>query len=64
MTLAFAIVVSTFVSLTVTPMICAHFVRSTIQPDVTWLDRVVEGVLGALTRLTPRSLDVVLRHRG
>ena len=28
LTLAFAIVVSTFVSLTVTPMICAHFVRA------------------------------------
>ena len=27
-TLAFAIVVSTVVSLTVTPMICAHYVRS------------------------------------
>ena len=32
-TLVFAIVVSTFVSLTVTPMICAHFVRHAPSPD-------------------------------
>ena len=38
-TLAFAIAVSTVVSLTVTPMICAHFVRKPPSPDATWLDR-------------------------
>ena len=31
-TLVFAIVVSTVVSLTVTPMICAHFVRAAAEP--------------------------------
>ena len=44
-TLAFAIVVSTMVSLSVTPMICAYFVRKPPSPDATWLDRLVEGVL-------------------
>src|SRR6185295_19208523 len=44
-TLAFAIAVSTVVSLTVTPMICAHFVRSGPSPDATWLDRLVEGAM-------------------
>ena len=45
-TLAFAIAVSTVVSLTLTPMICAHFVRKPPSPDATWLDRAVERVLG------------------
>ncbi len=48
-TLAFAIAVSTAVSLSLTPMICAHFVRKPPSPDATWLDRV--------------SLGVVLDHR-
>ena len=42
-TLAFAIAISTVVSLSVTPMICAHFVRAAPSPDATWLDRLVEG---------------------
>ena len=45
-TLAFAIAVSTVVSLTVTPMVCAHFVKSPPSPDATWLDRAVEGAMG------------------
>ena len=45
MTLAFAIVISTVVSLSLTPMICAHFVRAAPSPNATWLDRAVEGVL-------------------
>ena len=39
LTLAFAIAISTVVSLSVTPMICAHFVRAAPSPDATWLDR-------------------------
>jgi multidrug efflux pump len=62
-TLAFAIAVSTVVSLTLTPMICAHFVRKPPSPDGTWLDRVVERVLGAMVRFYARSLGVVLEHR-
>ena len=46
-TLAFAIAVSTVVSLSVTPMICAYFVRSAPSHDATWLDRLVEGALVA-----------------
>ena len=42
-TLAFAIAVSTVVSLTVTPMVCAHFVRSGPSADATRLDRAVGG---------------------
>jgi multidrug efflux pump len=62
-TLAFAILVSTIVSLTVTPMICAHFVRTPPSPDATRFDRLVEGVLRWMIRGYDRSLAVVLRHR-
>jgi hydrophobe/amphiphile efflux-1 (HAE1) family protein len=62
-TLAFAIAVSTVVSLTLTPMICAHFVRKPPSGDATWLDRAVERVLGAMLRFYARSLSVVLEHR-
>ena len=61
-TLAFAIVVSTVVSLSVTPMICAYFVRSPPSPDRTWLDRLVEGVLSRTLRFYDRTLSFVLDH--
>src|SRR5436190_698917 len=62
-TLAFAIAVSTVVSLSLTPMICARFVRKPLSPDGTWLDRAVERVLGAMVRFYGRSLGAVLGHR-
>ncbi len=63
MTLAFAIVISTAVSLSVTPMICAHFVRAGPSRDATWLDRVVEGALRRTVSAYMRSLDTVMRFR-
>jgi multidrug efflux pump len=62
-TLAFAIAVSTVVSLTLTPMICAYFVRQPPSPDGTWLDRIVEGLLSRTVRFYDRSLGFVLEHR-
>jgi multidrug efflux pump len=62
-TLAFAIAISTAVSLSLTPMICAHFVRTPPSPDATWFDRTVERVLGVMVRAYARSLAVVLDHR-
>jgi multidrug efflux pump len=59
-TLAFAIVCSTFVSLTIAPMIVAHFPQGREQ---TRFDRAVESILGALTRFYARSLTGALRHR-
>jgi len=63
-TLTFAIVVSTFVSLSVTPMICAYFVRSPPSRDATWYDRLVEGTLRRMVAFYSRTLDVVLERRG
>jgi len=62
-TLAFAIAVSTVVSLTLTPMICAHFVRKPQSTAATWLDRSVERLMGLMVRAYARSLSVVLEHR-
>src|SRR6185437_11941109 len=62
-TLAFAIAVSTMVSLSVTPMICAYFVRQGPSPDGTWLDRLVERVLSRLTRFYDRTLAFSIEHR-
>ena len=61
-TLAFAIVVSTIVSLTVTPMICAHFVRSAPSDNATRLDRVMNKVMGGVVRGYIASLRGVLGH--
>jgi multidrug efflux pump len=48
LTLMFAIVVSTFVSLTIAPVICSKLMR---------LDRPKQGILGTLDRLIERSLE-------
>jgi multidrug efflux pump len=62
-TLAFAIAVSTVISLSVTPMICAYFVKSGPSPDATWLDRRVEGVLSRMIRFYDRTLSFVIANR-
>ncbi|MPZ37869.1 MAG: acriflavine resistance protein B [Rhizobiales bacterium] len=61
-TLTFAIAISMVVSLTLTPMICAHFVRTPPSPDATWFDRVVERMMTWTIGLYGRSLRVVLQH--
>jgi multidrug efflux pump len=62
-TLTFAIAISTAVTLSLTPMICAHFVRAAPSPNATWLDRLVEGVVRRSISIYERSLDYALRYR-
>jgi len=62
-TLAFAVGVSTVVSLTVTPMICAHFVRG-VPGTASRFDRAIETVFGWLLGGYMRTLTVALRHQG
>ncbi|MBS0248433.1 MAG: efflux RND transporter permease subunit [Proteobacteria bacterium] len=62
-TLAFSIAVSTVVSLSVTPMICAYFVRKPPDKSETWLDRRVESLLSLMLRFYDRTLLFVLAHR-
>lgn len=61
LTLTFAILVSMVVSLTVTPMICAHYIKTTVSPDATWFDRLIEGSLSRIVRFYERTLHIVLR---
>ncbi|UFZ05802.1 efflux RND transporter permease subunit [Bradyrhizobium ontarionense] len=60
LTLTFAIVVSTVVSLTVTPMICAHYIKEAISDRATWFDRIVEGTLSRMVRFYAWTLRGVL----
>jgi multidrug efflux pump len=50
-------------SLSVTPMICAYFVKEGPSPGRTWLDRRVEGVLSRMIAFYDRTLAFVLVHR-
>jgi multidrug efflux pump len=60
LTLTFAIVVSTLVSLTITPMICAHYIKAATSGNATWFDRLVEGTLSRIVTFYARTLRVVL----
>ncbi|NKJ35999.1 efflux RND transporter permease subunit [Rhizobium sp. SG570] len=64
LTLGFTIIVSTLVSLTLTPMICGHRLR---QHDIDArpgpFGRVIEGTLGAIIGFYGRTLKAVLHHR-
>jgi multidrug efflux pump len=60
LTLTFAIVVSTVVSLTITPMICAHYIKETTSDRATWFDRIVEGSLSRIVAFYTYTLRAVL----
>ena len=62
-TLAVAIAVSLVVSLSVTPMICAHFLKEAPDARATRFDRIVEGALGWMVRGYARTLTIALRHQ-
>ena len=62
-TLAFSIVVSTIVSLSVTPMICAHYVKGAASTNATLFDRIVEGSLNAMENAYANTLAVVIRWK-
>ena len=75
-TLVFAITISTFASLSVTPMICARFLRESPRRALPWgrgrvregagrgwFDRLVENALAAMLRRYGMSLQFVLRHQ-
>ena len=64
LTLTFAIAISTVVSLSLTPMICAHFVKSAPSPQRHLArPRGRDASCDARCAAYAASLDVVLRHR-
>ncbi|MCW6510327.1 efflux RND transporter permease subunit [Lichenifustis flavocetrariae] len=62
LTLTFAVLISTLVSLTLTPMLCGHFMKDEHGRAPTRFDRIVEGVLGAIVGTYAWTLRVALRH--
>jgi multidrug efflux pump len=62
LTLTFAVVSSTVVALTVTPMICAHLIAARARRPSGASPPVQERVMGWLLRFYARTLPVVLRH--
>jgi multidrug efflux pump len=60
LTLTFAILVSTVVSLTITPMICAHYIKERVSDRTTWFDRLIEGSLSRVVAFYTRTLRGVL----
>lgn len=62
-TLVVAIAVSVVVSLSVTPMLCAHYLKAEKDGIRTRFDRMVEGILGAMVSIYARTLRVALRHQ-
>jgi hydrophobe/amphiphile efflux-1 (HAE1) family protein len=62
MTVSIAVVVSAFISLTLTPMMCSRFLKHHTGTHG-WLYRVVEGFFDALIGGYERTLDIALRFR-
>ena len=62
MTISIAVLLSAFVSLTLTPMMCSRFLR-VHHGEHNWAYRVVEGFFNAMIGGYRRTLDVALKFR-
>jgi len=62
-TIGVAILVSGFVSLSLTPMMCSRMLRPVQETHHGRLYMAMEGVFDGMLRLYDRSLQVVLRHK-
>ena len=63
-TVTMTIAVSAFVSLTLSPMMCALFLRDERHAEHGRLYKAVEGMFDAMLKAYERGLDVVLRRQG
>ena len=57
----FGVLVSLFVSLTLTPMLCSRYLR--VEKQHGRIYHLLDGILGGMDRLYIRLLDAALRHR-
>lgn len=57
----FGVLVSLFVSLTLTPMLCSRYLK--VQKQHGRIYHLLDGILGGMDRLYARLLDRALRHR-
>src|SRR6266496_2547179 len=62
-TICAAILISGVVSITLTPMMCSRFLRSSHDKKRSWFYQVTEGFFVGMLNLYDRSLQWVLRHR-
>ena len=62
-TLAVTILVSAFVSLTLTPMMCAKLLRRQRKEEESWFYRKSEGAFNSVIAFYGRTLQFVLRYR-
>jgi multidrug efflux pump len=62
-TLAVAIFLSLIISLTLTPMMCARFLRAGNEQKYGWIARKTNSWIDALIRSYARGLKIVLRHQ-
>ncbi|HTZ72626.1 MAG TPA: efflux RND transporter permease subunit [Candidatus Aquilonibacter sp.] len=58
-----AVLVSGFVSITLTPMLCKHFLRSDHDRPHGWMYQKLEGILDTSMRWYGESLRLAFRHR-
>ena len=63
MTVVLTIIVSAVVAITLTPMMCARFLKSEHDQKHGWLYTQSERAFNAVERAYERALDVSLRHR-
>ena len=63
MTISFAVCVSGFVSLTLTPMLCSRFLKPHQEEREGKIGQALEGWFNALLGMYENSLKIVLRHQ-
>jgi multidrug efflux pump len=64
MTLTMAILISAVVSLSMTPMICGHYLRiGAIDPPRGFIWRAIDALINGTTSFYSRTLDWALRHQ-
>jgi HAE1 family hydrophobic/amphiphilic exporter-1 len=61
LTVIYAIVISTILALTLSPMMCARIIKQHREPNL--VQRVLTGSIGALVRVYGRALHWQLRHK-